>query len=368
MQLTSAIESIYDRPRVRAVMHALFWLIVFGVKLYLTNVSFNVYRGFPLGGLLIGNLFSTMLLAAFYYIFVYAIMPRLLVKRYVQGILATLFLIIFYTSADAFTEIALIHNCKSCVEELYRNHADYAGYLNRGLINVALTRLVSLGTTMYLLLALGVPFSIKLSLQAYRDKLHALQMAKDNLQLEFNFLRAQLNPHFLFNSMNNIYGLILSGDNQRSAELVARLSEVLRYTLYESNEETMPVRRELKLMTDYIELEKIRLNETKVRFDQSADHQDYTIAPLLLMPLIENAFKYSGDKPGAFIAIFSNILNGKLRFTIDNSIDNEREAGVNGGIGINNFKKRMDLYYPNKYEYGAGVSGNIYSVDLSIEL
>nr|WP_255497499.1 sensor histidine kinase [Pedobacter sp. AK013] len=207
-----------------------------------------------------------------------------------------------------------------------------------------------------------------MAIQSFRSNIRALELAKENLQLEFNFLKAQLNPHFLFNAMNNIYGLILSGDKEKSAGLVSRLSELLRYTLYDSNEDLMPIEKELKLMSDYIELEKVRLNDTKVNFKWQLDHNDYHIAPLLLIPLIDNAFKYNSDEEGSYIDIFLDVLQGRFRFAIENDIGEEQKGRAVGGIGINNLKKRLNLYYKNNHWYETSVLNGVYSVNLTIQL
>jgi sensor histidine kinase YesM len=231
-----------------------------------------------------------------------------------------------------------------------------------------LKRLLSFGTPFSLLLTLFIPLCLKTTLNAYRSSMDSLKLAKENVQLEFNFLKAQLNPHFLFNTMNNIYGLIISGNRERSAGLVARLSELLRYILYDSNEDSMPLAKEIKLMNDYIELEKVRLNFTNVVFDYRTDDGSYEIAPLLLIPLIENAFKFSADEPGSFISIFLDVLNGRLRFTVDNNIDRQRIRSGPGGIGLKNLQKRLALYYPGNYWYEPSISDTGYAVDLTIQL
>lgn len=367
MQTAKFIEKIYSKIEIRISLHLLFWALLFGAKLYLIHISFNVYNSLPTATHLLLALASTMVLAMFYYLAVYVILPKtLLKKRYLLCFVLMAVAVFCYTVLDAFLELSIIGACKTCDNLLSR---EYTTYLARGLINVALTRILSLGTPIFLLFALCIPFSIKMGIMAFRNNIRALELAKENLQLEFSFLKAQLNPHFLFNAMNNIYGLILSGEKEKSAGLVSRLSELLRYTLYDSNEDLMPIARELKLMNDYIELEKVRLNETKVNFRCNIDHDDYYIAPLLLMPLIENAFKYNHDSAQSYIDIFLDLLHGKLRFTIENCTrDDQGRATSSGGIGINNLKKRLELYYKNNYWYEASVLNDVYAVNLTIQL
>lgn len=369
MKTTPLIAKIYANSLLRIGLHVLFWGVMFLMRLYITYVSFNVYRDFSTPSYLLLTLASTLCMAAFYYLAVYIVIPYSLSKRkYATGLIFFLALLILYTIADTTAESLIIRECKQCLISLQKYNTSYAAYLDRGLINIVFTRLLSLGSPILLLSALCIPFSVKMGIQFFREKLHTLQLEKDNLQLEFNFLKAQLNPHFLFNSMNNIYGLIISGNQEKSAALVAQLSELLRYILYDANQQNMPIARELKLIQDYVELEKVRLNEAKVKFNCNFDRDDYPIAPLLLMPLIENAFKYSGDSSNAFININITVLNGELDMHIDNSIDSTRVSGSAGGIGLTNFEKRMNLFYNKRYTYKPDFSVDRYSVHLKIKL
>ena len=236
------------------------------------------------------------------------------------------------------------------------------------LSNIVLVRLVTFGTPFFLLLTLTIPISIKTALNAYRSNMRSVTLAKEKLELELNFLRAQLNPHFLFNSMNNIYGLIIAGDTERSADLVSRLSELLRYMLYESEADTMPLSKEVKLMADYVELEKVRLNFTAVTFSPPTFSADIRIAPLLLIPLIENAFKFTPDEPGAFINILLTIAPDSINFKIENTFDRDRPDGLSGGIGLANMQKRLELYYTGRYRYQVSANGNIYWVNICLNL
>jgi len=369
MQTSTSIEYAYSKRAIRVSLHLLFWTVLLGTRLYLAHISFNVYSALPTKTHVLLTLAGTIALALFYYTAVYLILPATLPKkRYILCFILLVVALTCYTVLDSYFELSIIGACKACIGLLHREHAAYAAYLDRGLINIVLTRILGLGTPIFLLFVLCIPFSIKMAIKAFRNNIRALELARDNLQLEFSFLKAQLNPHFLFNAMNNIYGLILSGEKEKSAGLVSRLSELLRYTLYDSNEDLVPIERELKLMNDYIELEKVRLNETKVHFRCNIDHNDYRIAPLLLMPLIDNAFKHNRDSEHSCIDIFIDLLQGWLRFTIRNCVRDGQSQPEPGGIGISNLKKRLELYYKNNYRYEASASDGIYSVNLIIRL
>jgi LytS/YehU family sensor histidine kinase len=234
--------------------------------------------------------------------------------------------------------------------------------------NRLFAKLASMGMVIGLLFSIALPLSIKLGMQAVRQQFRAMQLAKDNLQLEYNFLRSQVNPHFLFNSLNNIYGLILSDEKKKSAELVARLSQFLRYTLYENNNDKMPVEKELQLLKDYIDLESIRMNYTKATLDFDTDHSVFYLPSLLLIPVIENAFKYCADNREAYIHILLKIRHKKIFFEARNTVDTDRQsAAAAGGIGLANFHKRLQLYYPRAHQCTVTNTEEEYRVTINID-
>ena len=369
MALNSIIEKIYSRNSLRITLHIIFWLLFFIVKLYITTISFNVYQSLPFTAVLMINLGGTIFIALFYYALVYWLIPAKNAKRKTLFRLVTIpVLYLLYIGFDTYCEVNIIRSCKDCLQQLQKDNLSYYNFLNTHISDILLKKLSGFGPALLLLFALCIPFCIKLILQLFRNELKAAQLLKDNLQLELNFLKAQINPHFLFNTMNNIYGLIIQGDNSRSADMVARLSELLRYILYESDHQTMSIVKEIKLMSDYTELEKVRLNHTMVKFKVNNDGTIKQVGPLLLMPLIENAFKFSSDKPGSVINISLDIIKNSLYFKIENSIDENRDPISTGGIGLKNFKKRLELYHAGKYSYKSEQSSSTYKVNLTIEM
>lgn len=369
MSVFKITDLLYPRMPLRVILHLSFWTLLFALRLYLTLITFNVYSGFPIGTRAVISLFNTGFIAAFYYVLVNVVWKYgLSKKKYLITFTIIIGLLVLYTVVDTITERLVLNTCRDCMVSLAKDQPGYYSLVRSDITNIVLKRLVSFGTPFSLILALFIPLCIKTTLNAYRSSINSLKLAKENIQLEFNFLKAQLNPHFLFNTMNNIYGLIMSGDKERSANLVSRISELLRYILYDSNEDNMPLLKEIKLINDYIELEKVRLNFTKVVFDYHTDDGSYEIAPLLLIPLIENAFKFSADEQGSVIRIFLEVLNGRFRFTVDNHVDPQRIRSDMGGIGLKNLQKRLALYYPDNYCYEAALSEIDYSVVLTIQL
>jgi LytS/YehU family sensor histidine kinase len=190
------------------------------------------------------------------------------------------------------------------------------------------------------------------------------------LNLEKDFLKAQLNPHFLFNTLNNLYGLALRADRQ-TPEMVRQLAEMMRYTLYESNTDKVPVSKELEYLKNYVTLEKMRYRDNKeivLNIDDSmVDAQ--TIAPLLTFTFVENGFKYGlKTKDKAFLKINVSVENNILHFSI---LNDKKEKTVNrqfGGIGHANVKKRLELLYPGKHELKIEDRENTFYVEMKIIL
>lgn len=368
MKLFNRLNLLNPGIVLRVLLHVLFWDVLAGLRAYLTLITFNVYGGFSPSHILLLNIASTSFIAAFYYVITGPVWKLFTQKRHAAAIIAMLAAVIIYTVLDAAFERLVIQGCAGCLAILQSRQPGFYRLMQSGLVNTIFKRLLSLGTPASLLLTISIPLCIKMALKGWRSQVMALELAKQNVELEFSFLKAQINPHFLFNTMNNIYGLILKEDTARSAELVARLSAMLRYMLYETDEKRMPVDKEIKLLNDYIALEKIRLNETVVSAQIQIAPTDYTLPPLLLMPLVENAFKYCSDGPAAYIHLVLSVKQCQLQLTLHNTVDRERLNTAANGIGLVNFHKRLKLYYDGRYSYKAGLQDGVYSVHLSIDL
>ncbi|PZX47103.1 sensor histidine kinase [Algoriphagus chordae] len=179
------------------------------------------------------------------------------------------------------------------------------------------------------------------------------QVEKEKLSLELNSLKTQINPHFLFNSLNSIYSQALAKSDQTS-ETVLELSNLLRYMLYEVEEDKVPLEKEVEMLENYIELQKLRLEAgSKVGFALEGELNGVQIAPLLLFPLVENAFKHGmkDDSEQAFIDIRLKV-DTVISFSIRNKLGqiDDIEKGKYGGIGLENVKRRLELIYPNGHQ------------------
>ena len=174
-----------------------------------------------------------------------------------------------------------------------------------------------------------------------------LALEKENHQIKLTSLKAQINPHFLFNSLNNIYG-VTSSENKSSRAYILKLSDALRYMIYETEEAFVPLEDEVAYLKNYLALEQLRLNnKDAVRVDIEGNFSGYLIAPFILLPLIENCFKHC-DKNDPIIEIQMSMEQDQLRLQTRNnkSINKERK----GGLGLSNLKSRLNLIYPNQHQ------------------
>jgi len=370
MNASVILDQIYKNRKRHILAHVVFWFCFLLLRWYLTTISFNVYRFLPGQIILWLNLASVGCLIVFYYILVYIIMPFYLKKKkFLPALFAVLFLFIVYTILDTYLETHILSACSTCKLIMQKHHADYYEFLHMDFSNIIFKKVLSLGVLIGLLFNISVPLGLRYAIKTFKQNIMALKMSRDNIQLEYNFLKAQINPHFLFNTLNNIYGLVLQDNKEKSAALIAKLSEFMRYTLYEADQEKMPVQREIELIEDYIELEKVRLNFTKTELQVRMDKMVLLIPPLLFIPLVENAFKFCPDQAGSVIEINFQIDGKQLVFKCTNSIAKINvTAQENGGIGLQNLKKRLELYFPNKHQYKVVVSATQYITTLILEL
>ncbi|PTT00342.1 hypothetical protein DBR11_10150 [Pedobacter sp. HMWF019] len=370
MNASVILDQIYKNRKHHILAHVMFWLCFLFLRWYLTTISFNVFRVLPRQSILWLNLASVACLVIFYYTLVYLIMPFYLKKKkLIPTLFAILFVFTTYTILDTYLETHILSACSTCKQIMQKYNADYYEFLHLDFSNIIFKKVLSLGVLIGLLFNVSVPLGIRYAIKTFKQNIMALKMSRDNIQLEYNFLKAQINPHFLFNTLNNIYGLVLQDNKEKSAALIAKLSEFMRYTLYEADQEKMPIQREIELIEDYIELEKVRLNFTKTDLQVHMDKLIFFVPPLLFIPIVENAFKFCPDQIGALIEINFQLGEKQLVFKCTNSI-----AEINtfdqseGGIGLQNLKKRLELYFPNKHQYIVVVTATQYVTTLILEL
>lgn len=196
------------------------------------------------------------------------------------------------------------------------------------------------------------------------------EIEKEKISTELSFLRQQINPHFLFNAINSIYSLSLSKKSD-APDAILKLSSILRYMLYESEKEFVALSNEIQVISDYIELQKLRLTDkVQLNYGFKGNFEEYSIAPLLLIPLIENAFKHGVDNANnSFIDIDIKIENNLLELNVKNKIVASKEENLrNSGIGIKNIVRRLELLYSNVYKFEAHHEDDTFIVRLTLDL
>ena len=184
---------------------------------------------------------------------------------------------------------------------------------------------------------------------------------------ELHYLKMQIHPHFLFNTLNTIYGFALKQSKQ-TPEIILMLSNLLDYILYQINKPKVSLKEEVLHIKEYIELEKIRFKDTlKISFSANDFNDQIQVAPMLLIPFIENAFKH-GNLIDGFLSIDIRILviENQLKFSIGNSFLDQNEPSKKQGIGLENIRKRLDLNYKDNYQLDIKKEHNWFAVDLRI--
>lgn len=216
-----------------------------------------------------------------------------------------------------------------------------------------------------------VAASLKMFRYWYRKTRANQQLAQETLLVELQLLKAQVHPHFLFNTLNNIYSLALRGSD-KAPEVVDRLLGLLRYMFGECNAPTVPLAKEIELIRNYTQLEQIRYgNRLRIDLLVEGDLAAKQIAPLLLIPFVENAFKHGASEQTdrASIAMTLLVTENELLFRLENSKDAEltRPAHAPGGLGLANVRKRLSLIYPHRHTLTIRSDPTHYAVELIIQ-
>jgi two-component system LytT family sensor kinase len=219
-------------------------------------------------------------------------------------------------------------------------------------------------TTIFLFLSTVLKFTIDWFLNGRIQR----DLENQRLTAELSFLKSQINPHFLFNSLNSIYSLAYQ-KSDTTPEAILKLSEIMRYMLYECNDNKVELTKELQYLQNYIDLQKIRFgNKAFIDFEVRGEVTNQHIVPLLLISFIENAFKHGiANDAASPIKLKINLEDGHLYFFIQNK-KHTHNRDSSGGIGLNNVRRRLDLLYPGKYNLEIRDEADTYTVQLSLVL
>lgn len=220
----------------------------------------------------------------------------------------------------------------------------------------------------FFLFVTGFSLAIELTFELFRQIISKQAIAAEKNKAELALYKAQINPHFLFNTLNTLYALVLSGSDKTESAFV-KFSNILRYMYTQTESETIPIANEIEYIRQYVELQSLRLNKhTHVELETDTDNSQTPVPPMILITFVENAFKYgTSSETDCTIRIGIHLKDGTLHFTTENSIMRKREEN-SPAIGIENCRKRLELLYAGKFRLKTGASDGVYRTSLTIHL
>lgn len=214
---------------------------------------------------------------------------------------------------------------------------------------------------------IAVSLILKLMNNAYRQERRLRAIEKEKFDAEIGLLKAQINPHFFFNTLNSLY-FLTHKQSPKSPELVMHLSKLMRYILYETGTDQVLLTAELAHLENYLGIEQMRFGDRlDLSFQYSGEIIGRRIAPLLLLPFVENAFKHGIEKNGGWVTIDLKVSEKRLYLKVENGFTSST-ALKHHGMGLKNVKRRLDLIYPSQHQLNIKQDNNIYQVDLKIDL
>ncbi len=336
-------------------IHIIFWVCLFSFPISASYIEF--------GELQLNMLYRMLLNPILLYVNYLVLVPYLLLRKKIflyilvsiSMLLSFNFLVNFIAPMVPFARLEML---------LESNQYDGPKNLPQGLRKMpfVVANIISLA---FFLLG-GV---LRLTKDFYqRDKI-TREIKVESKETELQFLRAQLNPHFLFNSLNSIYSMVRN-NSKDAPDAVVTLSELMRYMIYEAKEDLVPLSKEINYIKNYVNLQLYRLsNSENVRIKISGEYNDKKIPPLLLIPFVENAFKYGTDFKGkTYVDIKMQIFENSLFFSIKNGIGSYRKNEMNSGIGLTNIKNRLQLLFPDEHVLKTEKNNGFYHVQLELNL
>lgn len=289
----------------------------------------------------------------------YRLIPRyLLAKRYFKFALYSFYTIIYCSYIISL----LIYTCLIFVLKFDVNEMPP---MSKNFFFILLLVLIVVGVISFVSV-LNRSFKTTTAYKELQNKILETQLQMK--EQELHYLKRQIHPHFLFNTLNTIYGFALK-QSQQTPEIILKLSNLLDYILYQVNKPMVSLKEEVLHIQEYIELENIRFKDTlKVEYQSSEIDETIEVAPMLLIPFVENAFKHGSLVNGFLrIKIEMKVVDSQLYFLIGNSFVPQNIEGKNGGLGLENIQKRLDLNYKNSYSVKNEVKGNWYFAELTID-
>lgn len=322
-------SSLYQRASEYKLHHLVFWAAYFVFWIL-------IYGDVSIANAVINASITILIHGTVSYFNIYFLIPRLLRNKqylfYIVSVMLSIGLSILLLSVAFYTA--------NTISPAVKDNLLDTGFLFANAVSVAYT--------------LGITTSLKLVKQWYERERQTKDLERLNMETELKYLKSQINPHFLFNSLNSLYALTLRKSDE-APNLVLKLSDILRYVLYEGGTRWVELDKEINYIQSYLDLEKLRNGDRlDITFDVTGSTFGVKIAPMLFLTFIENSFKHGISKKaeGGYVNIQLEVLENEVRFSICNSKVDEKEERLNGnqgGIGLQNVRKRLNLLYPDRH-------------------
>lgn len=343
----------------KGFIHFAFWTILLLIYTLSMQENYQSMRQSFVRNII---LLIPQLLAA--YSLTHVLIPKFLYRKKYM-----LFAVLFIIGTYIFTALARVLTVH-VVEELFREPP----FRKESFYEIA-TNFKRLYTDFFYRVYLPVFLfiSIKLVIERFEQINRTERLAKEKAQAELNFLKSQIHPHFLFNTLNNLYALTLQRSDQ-APDVVLKLSDMLDYMLYQCNAPKVSIAQEIQLLQNYMDLEKLRYADRLVlSFNKEIDDPNTRVSPLILVSLIENAFKHGASGSTLKPEVKADLLVNKdrLSFTVYNTKPPQKQEGPSDykkGIGLNNIKSQLNLIYPGRHTLSVKERKTSYTVNLNIEL
>lgn len=311
-----------------------------------------------------------------FYSFYFLIAPLLLKKKKILFIIAS---VVFISGAIVTNQTIQRHYHEKIIQEVIKERRKQVGNSEGSEREIRLQRdkppfvrrnLRFQNSALQVLFFVLVSLILRFIQKWQHDEKEKYVLEKEKSDAELQFLKQQINPHFLFNSLNSIYSLA-NKKSDLTTEAILKLSGILRYVLYHSEKKLVPLIDEIATIENYIELQRLRLTKkVLLNYDTKGNPENYLIEPLLLMPIFENAFKFGVDSiTESFIDIHLEINSGKLYLHATNKIVPQKEkSDEDSGIGIKNIKRRLELLYPDNYILYIDQQELVFNLKLNLNL
>ena len=344
------MQSFVHRNRV-VLLHLMFWCVYisfigYQIAFWLRERGYDWNRALTFTTLQLG--FTLTIAYLNYFLF----LPRFLSHKRIWKYLVE-FLIPF----------AILIVVRIFLQRYLMSDSPRAEYYNSTMFAVQVT-----AVTLFIVIFVGM---LRFAVDWFELEAKKKQIENERLIAELNFLKAQINPHFLFNTLNNLYYLAYS-KSENTTEVIAKLSQMMRYMIYDSNHPKVLLSKEIEYMQSYISLERMRLNDQiPIEFEVKGSIENVWITPLIFITFLENAFKHgvSNNNPNARIHLSIEMKEKECVYIVKNSKPSvKNETGEKSGIGLQNVQRRLELSYPGKHKLVIDDTPDAYAVQLNLTL